>query len=208
MHGLIYDAPFHITAQQATDKFASVTLEYSWLGNAGFPFSYHIAVIYTLSAANQLSIQTTVTNKAESAMPLADGWHPYFNMQAPADDCCIEMEVVGKIKMNDQLIPTGHIINASPYNGQLPLKEQHFDDCFMLSEANRICTVQGPYYQVTIHAVENYPYLQIFTPDHRQSIAIENLSSVPDAFNNGLGLILLEPDQSKNFHTTYSVHCK
>lgn len=208
LHGLIYNAAFNISAQQTSEKFAAVTMEYNWPGNAGFPFIYHIAIIYSLFSNNLLSIQTIVTNKGEHTMPLADGWHPYFNMQAAADECVLEMEAVGKIKMNEQLIPTGHIISASSYNGLLPLKDKHFDDCFILSDTNKVCTLHGPYYQVSINAEENYPYLQIFTPDHRQSIAIENLSSVPDAFNNGLGLIILEPGQTKEFVTTYSVQCK
>ncbi len=208
MHGLIYDALFSVAAQQATEKMACVTMEYYWPGDEGFPFKYDIAVSYTLSIGNKLSIQTAITNKSEHAMPLADGWHPYFNMHTAADECFIEMEAVGKIKMNEQLIPTGHFIDASPYNGLLPLKDKQLDDCFILSDTNKVCTIHGPFYNVSIHAEENYPYLQIFTPDHRKSIAIENLSSVPDAFNNGMGLIILEPEQSIKFVTSYSVHCK
>jgi aldose 1-epimerase len=47
--------------------------------------------------------------------------------------------------------------------------------------------------------------LQIFTPDSRQSIAIENLSGAPDCFNNGMGLVLLAPNSSKTFSVIYQV---
>jgi len=53
--------------------------------------------------------------------------------------------------------------------------------------------------------IRSYPYLQIYTPPHRRSIAIENISGVPDAFNNGMGFITLEPDQSAIFKTTYKI---
>jgi Galactose mutarotase and related enzymes len=50
---------------------------------------------------------------------------------------------------------------------------------------------------------ENYPYLQVYTPPHRQSIAIENLSAAPDVFNNRMGLIELEPGERIGFSCSY-----
>jgi aldose 1-epimerase len=47
--------------------------------------------------------------------------------------------------------------------------------------------------------------LQIYTPPHRKSIAIENLSSAPDAFNNKIGLIELGPEDSHAFQTRYRI---
>ena len=47
--------------------------------------------------------------------------------------------------------------------------------------------------QLTIKAGQSYPYLQVYTPPHRKSIAVENLSSPPDAFNNGMSLIIAKP---------------
>ena len=41
-------------------------------------------------------------------------------------------------------------------------------------------------------------------PD-RKSIAIENLSSAPDAFNNKIGLVVLGPDDSQAFSTKLRV---
>ena len=52
---------------------------------------------------------------------------------------------------------------------------------------------------------ESYPYLQIYTPPHRKSIAIENLSGAPDGFNNEIGVITLEPGQSALFKTSYKI---
>jgi aldose 1-epimerase len=59
--------------------------------------------------------------------------------------------------------------------------------------------------QLEIIPARSYPYLQIYTPPHRKSIAIENLSSAPDAFNNGMGLVTLAPGESADFTTTYKL---
>jgi aldose 1-epimerase len=50
-----------------------------------------------------------------------------------------------------------------------------------------------------------YPFIQLYIPDNRKTIAIENLSSAPDAFNNGIGLIHLEPKELKYFQTKFMV---
>jgi aldose 1-epimerase len=60
---------------------------------------------------------------------------------------------------------------------------------------------------VEIRPESSYPYLQLYTPPHRESIAIENLSAAPDAFNNGMGLINLEPGASATFKTAYTISC-
>jgi aldose 1-epimerase len=70
-----------------------------------------------------------------------------------------------------------------------------------------MCVLRNPArkVQVEIHPSASYPYLQIFTPEHRKSIAIENLSAAPDAFNNGMGLKVLEPDEAADFSTTFKI---
>lgn len=59
--------------------------------------------------------------------------------------------------------------------------------------------------QLEIRPDKQYPYLQIYTPPHRNSIAIENLSAAPDAFNNKMGLITLQPGENIIFTTTYKI---
>jgi aldose 1-epimerase len=54
---------------------------------------------------------------------------------------------------------------------------------------------------------ENYnyipPYLQLYTPADRKSIAIENLSGIPNCFNNKIGLQLMKPHQNLILKTSY-----
>lgn len=40
-----------------------------------------------------------------------------------------------------------------------------------------------------------FNYLQLFTPAHRKSIAIEPMTCNINAFNNKEGLIILEPEE-------------
>jgi aldose 1-epimerase len=49
-------------------------------------------------------------------------------------------------------------------------------------------------------SAENYPYLQLYIPDHRETIAIENLGTAPDSFNNGMGLYNIKPGEEISFN--------
>jgi aldose 1-epimerase len=51
--------------------------------------------------------------------------------------------------------------------------------------------------------IQNFEYIQIYTPPQRQSIAIEPMSSWPDAFNNKNSLLQIEPNQ--NVSLSYSI---
>ena len=49
------------------------------------------------------------------------------------------------------------------------------DNCFLLDPANHECIVENEQLKLVVQAGLNYPYLQLYIPPHRKSIAIENL---------------------------------
>ncbi|EQD50212.1 aldose-1-epimerase, partial [mine drainage metagenome] len=60
--------------------------------------------------------------------------------------------------------------------------------------------------KTTLWMDESYQYLQLYSGDtlpdakrRRHSIAIEPMSAPPDAFNSGVDLIKLEPEETKSF---------
>jgi len=53
-----------------------------------------------------------------------------------------------------------------------------------------------------------YPYLQLYIPPDRNSIAIENLSGAPNALNNKMGLHVVKPQNNIVFDTSYQVVVK
>ena len=103
-------------------------------------------------------------------------------------------------------MPTGTIIDDTRFKEGTLLKDIFLDNCFHLSdEGQHSCILKNEIAQITILPDASYPYLQIYTPPNKTSIAIENLSGAPDCFNNGLGLLLIEPNTPKHFVTTYSI---
>jgi aldose 1-epimerase len=91
IHGLIYDAVFEVTKMEADKEKAIVELLYSYPGdNAGYPFKYDCTVRYTLKEGNALEISTEIVNKDNNAIPMQDGWHPYFRTGSKREDLELE----------------------------------------------------------------------------------------------------------------------
>ncbi len=209
-HGLIYDRPFVVTDQGCNNDNAFVTMKYEYRAeDKGFPFEYDCVVTYTLKKENELSITTLIFNRSNGSMPIQDGWHPYFTFGGTVNDLEFEFKCSNEVEFDEELIPSGNLIRYDKFNFLRKIGNTSFDNCYSLdfTEKQPLCILRdnGKRLQLEIHPRESYPYLQIYIPPHRNSIALENLSAVPDAFNNGMGLIVLEPSEKKSFTTTYKI---
>jgi aldose 1-epimerase len=156
-----------------------------------------------------LYLDTTVKNLSSRPIPMADGWHPYFNLEGKVNDWLLSFHSREKLAFDDKLIPLGHTIEAPEFYSPKRIGDEFFDNCFILEPDSDVpaATLENPAngLYLRFYPDPNYPFLQIYTPGDRQSIAIENLSSAPDAYNNGLGLIILHPGASQSFSVLYQL---
>lgn len=208
LHGLLFDQPFTVVDEKAEEGFASVSLRHHYKGyDPGYPFEYACAVRYTLRPQGALEITTTITNLHHEGIPIADGWHPYFALGGPVDGWQLQFPAKSMVEFNDTLVPTGRLLPFDRFNGPATIGAMKMDNCFLLDAdaAGAACTLFNPANKVKVSFLPGatYPYLQIFIPDHRQSIAIENISSAPDSFNNLMGLTILPPAAAKTFSVVY-----
>jgi aldose 1-epimerase len=210
IHGLIYDAAFTVINKWANEKSAGVTLSYQYTAtDNGYPFKYTCAVTYELKKENALTITTTITNNDEGIIPMQDGWHPYFTFGGSINDLQFEFQSKAIVEFNSGLLPTGKLIPYEEFGSLKKIGTTELDNCFTVNfaECQPMCVLRDATkkLQIEIHPDKTYPYLQIYTPPHRNSIAIENLSGAPDAFNNGMGLTVLQPGETVNFTTMYKI---
>ncbi|MBC7886621.1 MAG: aldose 1-epimerase [Ferruginibacter sp.] len=210
LHGLLYDAQFAIMDHYADEASAGVALKYAYTGNdKGYPFHYDCVVAYHLKKENELSIVTEIINKDKGLIPIQDGWHPYFTFGGKIDEVQLEFQSKEKLVYNEALIPTGELVPYEEFTSLKKIGDTLFDNCFTLNfaECQPLCVLRDTKQklQIEIRPDKHYPYLQIYTPPHRNSIAIENLSAAPDAFNNKMGLIILQPGENIIFSTTYKI---
>ena len=147
-------------------------------------------------------------NKDENKIPVQDGWHPYFKLDAKIDELELQFHSKEMVEFYEELIPTGDLTPYTEFNTPKKLGNTFLDNCFTLdrSKEQPMCLLRNTEknIQVEIHPDESYPYLQLYIPPHRNSIAIENISGMPDGFNNGSFKILL-PGESSIFTTSYKI---
>lgn len=210
LHGLLYDVPFEVISHESNEHLAMVVLQHSYEGSDnGYPFSYDMVVTYTLSNQNKLTLHTQVTNRHNAHIPMADGWHPYFSLNGQVNDWHLQMASNTMLEFDAGLIPTGKLLDDTRFTTGALLGDTQLDNCFLLNRASEqpACTITNAAagLQLKIYAEENYPYLQLYIPPQRNCIAIENLSAAPDAFNNQMGLIVLEPGESIGFSASYEI---
>ncbi|MBS1627807.1 MAG: aldose 1-epimerase [Bacteroidetes bacterium] len=207
IHGLLYDASFSIITTHADNNCASVGLKYVYTAtDKGYLFPYEIFVNWKLEANNNLSVATTLLHHNQQSIPIADGWHPYFSLSECIDDCMLQFDSAEQFEFDTTLIPTGKKIKDDRFIQGASLKNIELDNCFELANPGKSnCILKTKDMQLTIQPSSQYPFLQIYTPPHRKSIAIENLSALPNCFNNNIGLLLLEPEKQISFKTTYTI---
>ncbi|MEC5146692.1 aldose 1-epimerase [Chitinophaga sp. 212800010-3] len=211
IHGLLYDVPFTVTAQQANDQEASVTLSHLFkqTDDAGYPFAYECVATFSLLPGNELKISTTLVNQSNSTIPVMDGWHPYFSTGTPVDE--LELKFASKeiVEFDEKLLPTGKVLPYTNFVTGKNLAGVELDNSFVLDQQQQQpqASIFDPKKNIRIafYPENSYPILQIYIPPHRTSIAVENLSGAPDAFNNGLGLVKLAAGESKTFSTRYKI---
>ena len=210
IHGILYDKPFTVLDKIVRRDEASILLEYIYKKeDPAYPFDYTINVKYTLKKGRQLWLETTVRNDSRGSIPIADGWHPYFSLEGEVNEWLLSFRSGKNIAFDEKLIPMGHLIDTAAYYSPRPIGTDFFDHCYLLEADSGApaAILENPLngLRLSFYPDKNYPFLQIYTPDDRKSIAIENLSSAPDSFNNGMGLIVLEPGHSQSFTVLYQL---
>jgi aldose 1-epimerase len=206
LHGLLYDAVFGIKESRTDQESASIILHHHYDGSDnGYPFEYDTEVEWKLSEGNMLSVTTTVRHNNSFAIPYADGWHPYFTLDTTVDECFLQIDSNEMLEFDKELIPTGKVIADDRFRTKAYLKDVALDNSFILDtqQAQPGCRFSSERLQLAILPDGSYPYLQVYTPDDRKSIAIENISGAPDCFNNGIGLRMIPPNEAVSFTTRY-----
>jgi aldose 1-epimerase len=211
IHGLLYDATFIVLSVHADENSAVVKLFHHYEGtDKGYPFPYECTVTYELKAGNTLKLSTSIRNLSGEAIPLMDGWHPYFTTGGFVDELELQFTSSQIVEFNAQLVPTGRTLPWDQFSEFSSLANVQLDNSFILDfyGLKPQCELRDPKKRISIcfFPEESYRILQIYIPPHRRSIAIENLTGAPNAFNNGIGLETLDADAEKTYSTTIVVN--
>lgn len=213
IHGLMYNQPFvQKEMHQDIDK-ASVSFYAAYSKNdPGYPFDYGCTITYILQNDNRVTVETRIKNTGKETMPLVDGWHPYFTTGSKVDTCYLMFSADQIVEFDKKLIPTGRLLPYNTFLKDRAIGEIDLDNSFILNKRlpQPKCTFTDKQKKIklSVFPSESYPVIQLYIPPDRQSIAIESLSGAPDAFNNGIGLILLKPHEEQFFSVSYQAEVR
>ncbi|MDP5158317.1 MAG: aldose 1-epimerase [Flaviramulus sp.] len=191
LHGLVFNKTFEVLDISTTDTFATVKLKYNEERVCkGFPFTYSIFLEYLLTD-NTLDVNVEIINTDTKMFPFTLGWHPYF-FSEDLSISTILFDAKKKLKLDDRNIAQELIINEQSTG--FKINNQFLDDCFIL-DSNQVI-FKTPRYNLTFNSTEDQSFLQLYTPPHKNTIAIEPTTGVSDSFNNSIGLKVLKPNTS------------
>jgi len=178
---------------------------------AGYPFRLEVTISYELGE-DGLTVSTTATNGGDRACPYAHGQHPYLSPGGGLIDECT-LQVPGRTRIDTDAVrqlPTGEKAVAGTdfdYTEPARLGNAEIDFAFtdLLRDGEgrawtRLAGTDGASAEIWVD--ESFPVVEIYTghtlaPDRaRRGLGTEPMTGWPDAFNNGNGLLRLEPGES------------
>lgn len=200
LHGFVLDQPFQLGQQTSSE----VELNYRYDGHlVYYPFAFDLSISYKLSDS-ELVINMGVVNRGGTSMPAGLGWHPYFHLASGKDHASLQLPTCEEIEVDDLMIPTGKKQPSTCFDAYRNLKGVDLDTCFEVvnkGKTNAVGLKSGDDYEISIWQDAAHEFIQVYTPDDGQSIAIEPMTCGIDAFNTKEGLKILEAGE------TWKVSC-
>jgi aldose 1-epimerase len=202
-HGLVRWAAW--TLEEHTER--SVALTYRLMAQTGYPWSLDLRVVCDVSA-DGLTVTQSATNLSGERAPYASGSHPYLSVgPGPVDGWELTLPAATHLLVDDRKLPVGREpVDGTPYDFRMarPIRDLVLDDGFtdLVCDEDGVTTVvvsdPGTGRSLALWVDSQHRWLQAYTADDvpqtaRRSIAVEPMTSPPDAFRSGDDLIVLSP---------------
>ncbi len=193
--------------EQRTESTAQ--WRYRLSAQPGYPWSLDLRVSYAVGD-DGLVVTIEACNDGAEPAPYGHGAHPYLTVGRRVDECELRLPARSYSQVDDQGIPIGFKpVEGTPYDfrrarriGDLAL-DHPFGDLDPAADGTVTVELTDPDAgrAVRLWADATHGWLQAFTGDGlgdqaREALAVEPMTCPPDAFNSGLGLVVLQPGEA------------
>ena len=166
----------------------------------GYPFTLDLSAAFKL-AADGLTLTLGAHNPGAEPAPFGAGAHPYLKpLGDRIDGALLHLPAAGYLELDESLVPTGRrlSVEGTRFDFRRPrvVADTVLDTCFTDFE-EPFASLDG----IRLWFDPQHSFLQAFSGDtlhrdrRRRGLALEPMTCAPDAFNSGLGLVVLEPGQ-------------
>ena len=195
IHGFVSSTDqWEVVAAKSDGTSAWVTsrLEFfrqpAWM--AQFPFAHTIEITHRLQDG-VLEIDTRIRNLSAEPMPVAIGFHPYFQLtDSPRDAWTISIGARTEWVLAPDKIPTGEtrpIAQLFPHPDAVALKDYDLDHVFgdLIRDASgrAVMSVKGKSQRIDVAFGPNYRAAVVYAPSPNNFICFEPMASITNALN-------------------------
>lgn len=203
LHGLLRDT----VHQVVTRSVSSITLGAQVAPRPGYPFQLRTEVCYRL-VADGLVTTHTLRNIGSDPAPVAIGAHPFLTIgDVPTESLTLTVHGSHHIDVDDRLIPIGvTAVSGTGWDlrGGRRVGDLELDDAWSGLAPGSAHALRAPDGRtVSLWADENFGFVHVFITRafprgerFATAVAIEPMTAPADAFNSGVGLRWLAPEES------------
>jgi aldose 1-epimerase len=202
IHGLGRFKSHRVSSVITAKHYASMTCTFEYEGNeSSYPFPFRFDIEFFISDGNNMEIKMSFFNTGTGNLPVGIGWHPYFSISENVADTQMQLPDIQWIEITDRMLPTGEKRPYTDFSNLKFIGTTSLDNGFYIENQSEsfgvtLMSAKGSLRYWQEIGTDKYNFIQIFTPPHRTSIALEPMTCNIDAFNNGDGLKILKPNET------------
>jgi galactose mutarotase-like enzyme len=168
---------------------------------AAFPFEHELAVHIALEGRT-LQVGTALTATGDRAVPVAFGWHPWFQFPDVARaDWVLEVPFRHRAVLGPTKIPTGEVVTEPVPRG--PLGSIVLDDVYLDVADGTVASVRAGRRGVSVTYASGYDVGVVFAPDEADIVCLEPMTAPTDPFSGRFPLRRAQPGET--VHAAFAI---
>ncbi len=185
IHGLVRSQ--HWSAIERGDDYISLVTDIS---DPGYPSTLRVNIIYQIRGCS-LSVTISLSNIGENEAPAVVGAHPYFAVDHQWK--LYHSESIKKLNYIDGVYPDGTLLDYNFNDIDEPWR-LNLDNSFIGGGTLKLESGAS----TIVLKRQNMDYFEVYNGKYAgpNSVAIEPLSGAINAFNNGIGLKIIQPKKT------------